>query len=384
VETPFWLTETMPLPATRAVEDVDVEVVGAGITGCSAALALAEAGLKVCVHDYRDVAEGASGRNGGFALRGGAARYDVARETYGAEAAKTLWRRTEAEVDRIEQLGGDAFRRVGSLRLAPDDEEYDEVRSEFEALASDGFAVEWRDELPPLLAPHFRAGMFHVPDGALQPARFVRRLAERAIDAGVGLRRGRVGSLDELEAEHVVIATDGSGRGLLPELDDAIWPVRGQVVATEPLRERLFEYPHYARHGFDYWQQLPDNRVVLGGFRDFSLMSEMTDDEGTTPVIQDALDAFLVELLGSPPRVDYRWAGIFGLTQDLLPLVGPVPGRDGTWVTAGYSGHGNVLGFLSGRLVASAILGAADPLLELLDPARLLAAQPALSDVEDR
>jgi glycine/D-amino acid oxidase-like deaminating enzyme len=225
--------------------------------------------------------------------------------------------------------------------------------------------------------------MFHVPDGALQPARFVRRLAARAIDAGVELRRGRVGSLGELEAEHVVIATDGSGRGLLSELDEAIWPARGQVVATAPLAERLFEYPHYAQHGFDYWQQLPDNRIVLGGFRDFSIMSEMTDNEVTTPVIQEALDSFLVELLGSPPRIDYRWAGIFGLTQDLLPLVGPVPGRDGSWVAAGYSGHGNVLGFLCGRLVASAILGREDQLLDLFEPARLLAAPPALSDVED-
>jgi gamma-glutamylputrescine oxidase len=384
VETPFWLTDAPPLPPTAVLDAVDVEIVGAGITGCSAALVLADAGLRVRVRDYRGVAEGASGRNGGFALRGGAARYDVARETYGVEAAKTLWRRTEEELDHIEELGGDAFRRVGSLRLAADDEERDEIRSEFEALEADGFAVEWRDELPPLLAPHFRAGMFHVPDGALEPARFVRRLAVRAMDAGVELRSGRVAALDELEAEQVVIATDGSGRGLLSELDDAIWPARGQVVATEPLGERLFEYPHYAHQGFDYWQQLPDNRIVLGGFRDFSIMSEMTDEEVTTPVIQEALDTFLAELLGSPPRVEYRWAGIFGLTQDLLPLVGPVPGRGATWVAAGYSGHGNVLGFLCGRLAAHAILGHEDPLLELFDPTRLLAAPTALSDVEDR
>jgi gamma-glutamylputrescine oxidase len=175
-----------------------------------------------------------------------------------------------------------------------------------------------------------------------------------------------------LNAEHVVLATDGSGRGLIPELDDAIWPARGQVVATEPLAEVLFEYPHYARNGFDYWQQLPDKRIVLGGFRDFSILAEMTDEEVTTQVIQDALDTFLVELLGELPPVEYRWAGIFGLTQDLLPLVGHVPGHDGVWVAAGYSGHGNVMGFMCGRIVAGAILGRADPLLELFEPARLL------------
>jgi len=377
MDQPFWLAEATPQLESPRLDAVDVEIVGAGITGCSCALELLDAGLRVRLRDARSVAEGASGRNGGFALRGGAARYDVARETYGADAARALWQRTEAELDRIEAAAGDAFRRTGSLRLAADPEERDEIRAEFEALRDDGFAVEWRDELPPHLAPHFGGAIFHVPDGALQPARFVRRLALRAAAAGAEFRTGeRVETLDDLEAEHVVIATDGSGRGLVPSLDDAVWPARGQVVATEPLPEMLFAYPHYARHGFDYWQQLPDGRIVLGGFRDFSILSEMTDEEFTTGVIQDALDTFLVELLGTMPRVERRWAGIFGLTQDLLPLVGPVPGREGTWVAAGYSGHGNVLGFLCGKLVASAILGRDDKLLSLFDAARLLQAEP--------
>jgi glycine/D-amino acid oxidase-like deaminating enzyme len=373
MDVPFWLAEEAAPIQERRLDGVDVEVIGAGITGCSAALALVQAGLSVRIRDQRGVAEGASGRNGGFALRGGAARYDVARETYGAEAARELWRRTEAELTELERVAGDAFRRTGSLRLAADEEERDEIRSEYEALTADDFGAEWRDELEPILRKHFCAAIFHHGDGVVQPARLVRRLAAAAAAAGAEVRTGtRVDSLDDLRAESVVIATDGSGRGLIPALDDAIWPARGQVVATEPLPERLFDYPHYARHGFDYWQQLPDNRIVLGGFRDFSILSEMTDEEVTTPVIQDALDTFLVDLLGELPRVEYRWAGIFGLTQDLLPLVGRVPGHDGVWIAAGYSGHGNVMGFMCGRLVANAIRGRSDQLLELFEPARLL------------
>jgi gamma-glutamylputrescine oxidase len=372
VDTPFWLDEPTRPVDPGAQGEVDVAIIGAGITGMSCALALARGGLRVRVHDARGIAEGASGRNGGFALRGGAARYDVARETYGAEAAKQLWLRTEAALDRLEAVAGDAFRRTGSLRLAADDEERDEIRLEYEALREDGFAAEWRDELSHL-RPKFRGAIFHLPDGSLQPGRFVRRLVEQAAVAGVAFREHhRIASLDALDAEQIVIATDGSGRGLLPELDDAIWPARGQVITTEPLGERLFDCPHYARHGFDYWQQLADGRIVLGGFRDFSILTEMTDDETTTQPIQDALDAFLVELLGYMPSVTHRWAGIFGLTQDLLPLVGRVPGHEGTWIAAGYSGHGNILGFMCGELVASALLGEGDDLLELFSPARLL------------
>src|ERR671931_2762846 len=386
---PWWLAEASPEPLPRRPLDraPDVEVIGGGVTGCACALALAENGLRVRLYEGRTIAGGASGRNGGFALGGGAMRYDVARETFGSDAARTYWRLTEDYLDRLELLAGDALTRPGSLRLAADEEELEQLRLEYSALREDGFTAEWRDPeaLGPTLRRAFLGGIFRPHDGSLQPARFVLDLARRAAEAGVEVcEQTRVESLADLKAEQVVIATDGSGQGLLAELDEVIWPVRGQVVATEPLSGRLFPYPHYARNGFDYWQQVPDGRLVLGGFRDFSILSEMTDEEVTTPVIQEALDAFLVELLGELPRVEYRWAGIFGLTQDLLPLVGRVPGGDGTWVAAGYSGHGNVLGFLSGRLVASAILGRDEPLLELLDPARLLVAPQALSEVDDR
>jgi gamma-glutamylputrescine oxidase len=373
VETqPFWLEESRPAVETREIDHVDIAVIGAGITGCACAAALARAGKRVCVYDARGIGEGASGRNGGFALRGAAARYDVARETYGADAARELWLRTERALDRLESVAGDAFRRTGSLRLAADVEERVEIQGEYDALREDGFAVEWREELPHL-RPQFRGAIFHPGDGAVQPAGFVQRLASIAADAGVAFaEHRRIESLDELHAEQIVLATDGSGRGLLSELDDALWPARGQVIATAPLSERLFDCPHYARQGFDYWQQLRDGRIVLGGFRDFSILTEMTDDETTTEPIQEALDAFLAELLGELPEVTHRWAGIFGLTQDLLPLAGPVPGHDGVWVAAGYSGHGNVFGLLCGELVAGALLGRDDPLLQLFSPARLV------------
>src|SRR2546428_4752604 len=151
--TPFWLDEPGLELETPTVERVDVAVIGAGITGCSCALALARGGLRVRVHDLRGIAEGASGRNGGFALRGGAARYDVARQTYGADAAQELWPRTEAALHRLESVAGDAFRRTGSLRLAADEEERAEILAEYEALREDGLGAEWRGARRPLPSP---------------------------------------------------------------------------------------------------------------------------------------------------------------------------------------------------------------------------------------
>ena len=367
----YWLAEpTEPLARASRDGSPDVVVIGGGVTGCSCALTLAEAGLRVRLVEARRVAWGASGRNGGFALRGLAISYTEARERFGSAAAAGLWHFTERSLARMEELAGDALRRVGSLRLA-DDEELASVRAEYEALREDGIAAEWVDELPAQLAATFRGAILHAGDGSLQPARWVRRLAGRALVAGAEIvEQTRVESLDEVDAEHVVIATDGYTSGLLPELDRTVTPIRGQVIVTEPLGETLYPRPHYARHGFDYWQQTPDRRLVLGGRRDKSLETEFTNEETITDPIQDELTSFATELLGEEPQIEHRWPGIFGATEDHLPLVGPVPGHEKVWVSAGYSGHGNVMGLACGELVAQAILGTPAPELELFDPAR--------------
>ena len=370
----FWLDEPAPpLPKRRLSAPPDVVVAGGGVTGCSCALALAQVGLRVRLHEAREIAGGASGRNGGFALRGGAAPYPVMVEAIGHDDARRLWRLTEEALDRMEELGGDAFARTGSLRLAVDDEEAEELRVEYEGLRDDGFAVEWAGALAPPLSERFTASMLHPPDGTLQPASFVRRLAIRAAEAGVEINeRSRLASLESIDTGQIVVATDGYPSGLLGELEGLIIPTRGQMIATEPIADRLFELPHYGRHGFDYWHQRPDGRILAGGFRDSALHDEFTTVEATTPGIQHALEAFVNGLVGRPLEVTHRWAGLFGFVPDFLPVVGRVPGEERTWVAGGYSGHGNVLGFLCGRLVADAVLGRPAPELALFDPARLL------------
>ena len=370
----WWLAEQAPpLRSTRLGDPVDVAIVGAGVTGCSCAFTLARGGLRVRVYEARTVASGASGRNGGFALRGGARPYDQARAQLGVERARLLWAFTERALARMAELAGDAFRPEGSLRLAADAAERSELEAEFAALREDGFGAEWLDDLPSPLAGRFFGAIRHPPDGALQPARWVRRLAAHAADAGVEIREhSRVEDVDELPAERVVVATDGYGADLLPELAQTVTPVRGQVIVTEPLPERLFPCPHYSRGGYDYWHQPPDRRLVLGGRRDTELDAEFTAEEATTPQIQSALESFARELVGLEPAVEARWAGIWGRTRDEYPVVGPLPGQDRVWVATGYSGHGNVLGFACGDLVGGALLGDPQPELGLFDPSRLL------------
>ena len=372
--TSYWLEEPHePLPQRRFEGRAEVAVIGGGVTGCSCALTLAERGVRVRLHEAREVAGGASGRNGGFALRGATPPYDEARRQLGHERAKLVMELTERSLDRMEQLAGDAFRRAGSLRLAFDEAERDALRREHDALIEDGFAVEWDDELAPPLDRLYLGAIHHVPDGALQPARWVRRLAAHAAAAGADIREHHPVQPEELLADVVVVAADGFTAGLLPELGALVRATRGQVLVTEPLAERLYERPHYARQGYDYWHQLTDGRLLIGGQRDASPETEETAVEETTELIQSRIEALAEQLIGSRPTVARRWAGIWGTTPDLEPLVGPVPGREGVWIAGGYSGHGNALGLACGDLVARAILGDRPPELEVFDPARFVA-----------
>jgi gamma-glutamylputrescine oxidase len=355
--------------------------VGGGVTGLACARVVAQAGLVVRVLEARRIGSGASGRNGGFALRGTSAPYDRAR-------LPDVMRLTEEALERIRDVAGDAFRAVGSLRVAVDQEELAALRGEHDALAADGFEVEWRDadRLPPVLRDHARGAIFHPTDGAFEQGAWIRRLAALAHDAGARLaEQTAVTALQTtsartadgaVHADCLVVATDGYTHDLVPELDAAVAAVRGQVLATEPLPERLLPCPIYARWGYDYMQQLADRRLVVGGRRDADLEGETTSVEEATDRIQERIEAHARSVFGSLPPVTHRWAGLMGFTDDYLPLVGELPGRPGVWASVGYSGHGNVLGFACGEAVGRAILGDPDPRLAPLSPGRILAARP--------
>ena len=250
-------------------------------------------------------------------------------------------RATEAALERVRALAGESFRGVGSLRVANTEDELTAVRAEADALAADGFPVEWREpgELPPAAQGWSLGGIFHPGDGALDQGAWIRRLAALAHEAGAEIAEDtRATALDgaRVETEHgvvtadvVLVATDGYTDGLVPELDAAVSSVRGQVVATEPVAPGVIPCPLYGRWGYDYVQQLPDGRVVAGGRRDLDLDGETGLEEATNDLIQGGLEALLAELLGATPPITHRWAGIMGFTEDFLPLVGPAAGARG-------------------------------------------------------
>jgi gamma-glutamylputrescine oxidase len=378
---PLWLDEPYE-PRAPLAGDVEVEacVIGAGVGGLSCARRLAEHGIETLVLERDTVAGGASGRNGGFLIAGLAPFHNDAVELWGHRYAERVYARTLEAQEEIyalaEALGvGDAVRRVGSLRVSASEEEADHVRRHVEALAQDGFPARLieRDELPSTLRRSARNACLTDHDGSLHPARWIRALAADAERAGVWICersevRAPVEGTVSLErgtvtARHVVVAADGALPRLVPAYDGRVRARRLHMVATEPLPERIVDQLVYARWGYEYFQQRPDGRVVAGGFGDVDGDASYTDSGVGDRRIWDRIERYLREDVGVDAPITHRWTGTVGYSEERHPFAGPVPGRAGLWVAGGYSGTGNVPGFLAGREVADMIAGrAGEPL----------------------
>jgi glycine/D-amino acid oxidase-like deaminating enzyme len=377
--TPFWLDEPYsPRPAVTGAVDADVCVIGGGIGGLSCARRLAQGGASVVLLDGRTVGGGASGRNGGFLLAGASLFHVDARERYGRDDARRLYAHTLRAQEEFyalaAQLGaGEAVRRVGCLRLAASVEEAEHVERHAEALHEDGFPAELvaAGDLPGVLRRIGSVACLTAHDGALQPARWIRTLARAAELAGVTIHEGSPvegpvpapseGELrtpeGSVRATHVVVAADGALPQLVPEYGDRIRSRRLHMVATAPLAERVLDGVVYSRWGYEYFQQLPDGRLTCGGFGDVDGERSYTTVEEGSAEIWGRLEDYIHHDLGlDGAEVTHRWVGVVGYGDDGRPFVGPVPGRDGLHVLGGYSGVGNLVGYVAGNAVAERIL----------------------------
>lgn len=357
-------------PPLRAAVRADVCVVGLGGSGLAAVGALLEAGASVAGIDAGPVGGGAAGRNGGFLLAGGSRFHHAAVDAWGRERAVALYRESEAEIDRLEAELGPIVRRVGSLRLPSDAGEVEDVARQRAALERDGLDVEAVDGRhgPGLLIP---------ADGAIDPLARCRALAGRAVAAGARLYAGtpaldvrgeRVTTPEgEIACSAVIVAVDGGLERLLPELAGRVRSTRLQMLGTARVAERLHPRPVYARYGYDYWQQLPDGRIALGGGRDRHLDAEWDAPAEPTEAVQAVLDRVLREEAGVDAPVTHRWAGVVAYTDDGLPVFEEL--RPGVIALGAHNGHGNVLGSAAGRAAAAIALGRPAPrLARLLRP----------------
>jgi gamma-glutamylputrescine oxidase len=342
----------------------DLVVVGLGGSGLTALLHGAQKGLKVIGIDANRIAAGAAGQNGGLLLAGIADFHHDARKTFGRERAIRLYAHTLTELDQIQATTPSAVSRIGALRIGADEQDLADCWAHRDALLEDGFPVsDYEGEQG--------NGILIPTDGTFHPAKRAVLLAQLAIEAGakiythspaLKISEGLV-TTDKgtLSAPHILVAIDGALGKVVPEVATRVQPTRLQMVSTVPEVSLKLKYGVYSRHGWDYWQQLPDGRIAIGGGRDIALQQEATDVAEPTRMIRDYLAAKL-HSLGIAAEIEHHWAAIVGYTISGLPIVEQV--HPGVWAIGAYSGTGNVVGALLGRNVVDFCLTGSNKVVE--------------------
>jgi glycine/D-amino acid oxidase-like deaminating enzyme len=349
----------LDLAGLRGEVEAEVCVVGLGGTGLTCiAEALAQGARTIVGLDAVGIGAGAAGRNGGFLLSGTSDYHHELVASRGRDVAVALTRATMEETQRIAAESPGLVRFTGSLRIASSEEEFADCERQRAQMVADGFPCE------PYEGPEGR-GILIPTDAAFHPLERCRRIAAAAMKAGARLFGGsRVLAVGDgvartaqgaVRARQVIVCVDGGLETLFPDLRGRVRTARLQMLATAPAPEVAFTRPVSTRYGFDYWQQLPDGTVVLGGGRDIAEAEEWTTDATPTPRIQEYLTRTLRERLGIKAPVTHRWGATVSYSATGVPVFQQ---RDaGVQVVGAFNGTGNAVGSLLGRMAAQRALG---------------------------
>lgn len=391
----LWLDESPAsrLPALEAgAHAVDAVVIGLGITGASAALELAEAGLSVLALDAHGLGWGASARSGGFLLVEHAIEYPARRARFGRERMQTVIEMARSSHNLIERRFSTAaeHKRCGSLILpmADDAKEQQTLAEAAKLLQEDGVPCSHGVELQGL--DGFAPGLSIPEDGEVHPGRLLEAVGADAQRAGARLRQALATSIDPYRRQITtanssisygvaIVAVNAWTQHLLPDID--IQPQRAQMLATRPVGpSRTLGPVCYGCWGYDYFRQREDGRMLIGGRRHLHRDSEATDNSTPTATVQDDLEAYLARHLSTfgPFEVEARWSGIMGFSPDELPFwqaLTDSTGANSTHVLGGMTGHGMGLGAICGQTIARSCHRALDRVeqqrVELLHADRL-------------
>lgn len=369
-------------------EEYDVLVVGAGITGASAAYWLSQRkDLKIAVLDGGVAGGGASGRSGGFILRGVMAYYNKTVKTYGRETAKWVIQfnqKTQDYLDEFIDKHGNAvsYEKSGSYLLAASIEELQDLAESAKLMKEDGFELEYFKE-DPIDRGYY--GALHNPnDLGVDPVALIKALIKAS--NAVLVENEQVFQITWsnnqpvletqnrlLSAARVLLCTNAYLPLLVPELNPHIKAVRGQILVTRPVEERLLDKLCYANYGYEYFRQLSDGRFLLGGCREPFIGEETGYADMVTPNVQGELQNYLKdrfpELAGA--NIDYRWSGVMAFTEDGLPLIGELNDKPGVVYVTGCNGHGMGYSLSLSRLLVDYAMDGAK--LGIFDSRRLLA-----------
>ncbi|GHO58957.1 NAD(P)/FAD-dependent oxidoreductase [Ktedonobacter robiniae] len=362
----------------------DVAIVGGGLLGAATCYWLARAGVHAVLLERTALADGATGRNGGFVRAGTAGSYPEAIARLGQQTARAVMDITYEnrvllrQVLQEEEIACD-YREPGALQLALTEAQSEEQRQEVDLLRAEGFSAEWLERaqveamINTPLAPEILSGRFLPEQGLLHSARLVQGLVQAALRHGAKAYQAEVHKIEQdgahirlrtsqgsLVAQRVIVAINAWTSTLLPELANVIVPVLEQMQAYEALDPIFSMALTVHMNTGEYMQQTPSGNILIGGCGSVAPNAGVGIWERVPTIpVQKAIEQVLPRifpLLAPQLRVVQRWAGIIGCTQDMHPIVDAALTFPQVFFVGGFTGHGMPFGLRFGQLLATAAM----------------------------
>ena len=387
LEQNYWLTTAnfpkLNPPATLPPR-ADVAVIGAGLTGLSAARTLGQRGAEVVVLESHSVGWGASSRNGGMVLTGMKLGVNQLKKKYGRELTRRMYAASLATIDCVEQIVREEnidcdFSRCGHLEVACKQKHFDDYARQAEVIAREfdhQLRVLQKDELHAEIGSTiYYGGMVDEVSAGVNPARYVAGLGCAAAKAGAEIfehaaaqrieraaNQGESGwsittSRGNFWAREVVVATSGYTSHVTPTFQRRLIPIGSYIIATEILPEKLaHELSPRNRMIYDsknylyYYRLTPDNRMLFGGRAAFFPETDQTIRRSAEILRRGMIEVY-PQLRDA--NIDYVWGGTLDFAFDIMPHAGQL---DGMYYAVGYAGHGVAMATYQGQKIAELIV----------------------------
>lgn len=360
------------------IEHIDHIIIGSGLTGLSTAIELKRLHpeAKIIVVERGYLPTGASTKNAGFTCFGSPSELLDDIDNFGIESVKkTIKLRWEGLQKLKNRIGLDNmnYSECGSYDLF----------TTFDNISLDNccqhisFLNELIQELTGLKNCYsivdnpnklgFKGvigAIYNQYEGSIETGAMMKRLIQLASSSDIQILNG-IEVLDikssadsvevttnfgTLQAKKVALCTNGLTKRLFPEIDLA--PARAQVLVTSPIHGLQLPSTYHYDKGYFYFRTVAENRILIGGGRNYDFKNEETDSIENTVLITTKIKELLEKVIipSKPYSIDYQWAGIMAIGKEKMPIIASL--GPNIFCAVRFGGMGVAMGSQAGYLLA--------------------------------